>query len=257
MKGYDDMELKRLISDGDKVQVYEYEGNAVKVFKDPNEPKSVILYEALTHTRVEETGYPRIPSLEGMTKVDGKWAVMYKFIKGKTLAELMQEEPAKLDEYLALMADLHIEINSQRSAKLSRLKDYLKRSIDSLDVIDDVKKYELLTKLEAMPKHVKMCHGDFTPENIIVNDEGIFVVDWLKAKQGNASADVAKTYLRFCLSHRTEYAEKYLKLYCSKTGTDVRYVYEWLPIVAAAQLKFKRPEERELLLTWIDIADYN
>ena len=28
------------------------------------------------------------------------------------------------------------------------------------------------------------------------------------------------------------------------------------PIVAAAQLKFKRPEERELLLTWIDIADY-
>ncbi|MBE6889484.1 MAG: aminoglycoside phosphotransferase [Ruminococcaceae bacterium] len=251
------MELKKLISDGDKVQVYECDGNAVKVFKDPHEPKSVILYEALTHTRVEETGYPRIPTLQEVRNIDGKWAVSYQFIKGKTLADLLRDEPEKADEHLSLMADLQIEINSCRSAKLSRLKDYLKRSIDTLDVIDDVKKYELLTKLEAMPKHVKLCHGDFTPENIIVSDDGVYVVDWLKAKQGNASADIAKTYLRFCLSHRTEYAEKYLKLYCSKTGTSVKYVHDWLPIIAAAQLKFKRPEERELLLTWIDVADYN
>ncbi len=251
------MDHKRLISDGDKVQVYEINGNAVKVFKDPHEPKSVVLYEALTHTRVEETGYARIPSLEEVTKVDGKWAVAYKFIKGKTLAELMKENPEKVDEYLSMMVDLQIEINSYRSAKVSRLKDYIKRSIEGLDVIDDVKKYELLTHLESMPKHVKLCHGDFTPDNIIISDDGAYVVDWLKAKQGNASADIAKTYLRFCLSHRTEYAEKYLKLYCAKTGTAVKYVQDWLPLVAAAQLKFRRPEERELLLTWIDIADYN
>lgn len=251
------MEHKRLISDGDKVQVYEIDGNAVKVFKDPHEPKSVVLYEALTHTRVEETGYARIPSLEEIKKVDGKWAVAYKFIKGKTLAELMKENPEKVDEYLSMMVDLQIEINSYRSAKVSRLKDYIKRSIEGLDVIDDVKKYELLTHLESMPKHVKLCHGDFTPDNIIISEDGAYVVDWLKAKQGNASADIAKTYLRFCLSHRTEYAEKYLKLYCAKTGTAVKYVQDWLPLVAAAQLKFRRPEERELLLTWIDIADYN
>lgn len=251
------MEHKRLISDGDKVQVYEIDGNAVKVFKDPHEPKSVVLYEALTHTRVEETGYARIPSLEEIKKVDGKWAVAYKFIKGKTLAELMKENPEKVDEYLSMMVDLQIEINSYRSAKVSRLKDYIKRSIEGLDVIDDVKKYELLTHLESMPKHVKLCHGDFTPDNIIISEDGAYVVDWLKAKQGNASADIAKTYLRFCLSHRTEYAEKYLKLYCAKTGTAVKYVQDWLPLVAAAQLKFRRPEERELLLTWIDIVDYN
>ena len=251
------MELKKLISDGGKVQVYEQDGLAVKIFKDIHEPKSVVLYEALTHTRVEETGYSRIPPLEEVRKIDGRWAVVYKFIKGKNLAELMRENPDKADEYLSLMVDLQIEINACRSAKISKLKDYLKRSIEGLDMIDDVKKYELLTRLEAMPKHVKLCHGEFTPENIIVNDDGIFVVDWLKAKQGNASADIAKTYLSFCLSHRTEYAEKYLKLYCSKTGTAVKYVQDWLPIVAAAQLKFKRPEERELLLTWIDIADYS
>ena len=250
------MELKNLISDGEKVQVFEHDGKAVKVFKDPREPKSVVLYEALTHTRVEETGLAIVPELEEITKIDGKWAISYRFIKGKTMAQLINEHPDKVDEYLAQMVDLHIEINSQRSAKISRLKDYLKRSIEGLDMIDDVKRYELLTRLETMPKHVKLCHGDFTPDNIIINSDGAFVVDWLKAKQGNASADVAKTYLRFCLSHQTEYAEKYLKLYCRKTGTNMKYIHDWLPIVAAAQLKFRRPEERELLLTWIDVADY-
>ena len=46
------MKLKNMISDGEKVQVFEADGKAVKVFKDQNEPKSVVLYDALTHSRV-------------------------------------------------------------------------------------------------------------------------------------------------------------------------------------------------------------
>lgn len=252
----DRMELKKLISESDKVQVFESEGKCVKVFKDPNEPKSVLLYEALTHTRVEETGFARIPPFEEIINIDGRRALIYQYIPGKTLEQLMKEKPAKVDEYLNIMVDLQIEINSLRSAKISRLKDYLKRSIEGLDMIDDVKKYELLNRLESMPRHIKLCHGDFSPDNIIVNDKGTFVVDWLKAKQGNASADVAKTYLNFCFKHHTEWAEKYLRLYCDKTGTAAQYIHGWLPIIAAAQLKFRRPEQRELLLTWIDIADF-
>lgn len=250
------MELKKLIAESEKVRVYESDGKCVKVFKDPAEPKSVVLYEALTHTRVEETGFARIPPFEEIIKVDGCWAIIYQHISGKTVDELMKENPSKKDYYLEKMADLQIEINSLHSTKLSRQSDYLKRSIEGLEMIDDVKKYELLTRLSSMPKHSKLCHGDFSPDNIIVSDDVVFIVDWLKAKQGNASADVAKTYLNFCLKHRTESAEKYLRIYCNKTGTSVKYVHDWLPIVAAAQLKFKRPEERELLLTWIDVADY-
>ncbi len=250
------MELKNMLSDGEKVQVFVDGDKCIKVFKDKNEPKSVIFYEALTHTRVEETGCTFIPPLEEITKIDGKWAMVFKYIKGKTMKEIMEENPSAADRCLSEMVELQIEINSLRSTKISRMTDYLKRSIEHLDMIDDVKKYELVTKLESMPKHVKLCHGDFSPENIIINGDGAFVVDWLRAKQGNASADVAKTYLNFCLNHHTEYAEKYLKQYCAKSGTAIKYVHDWLPIVAAAQLKFKRPEERELLLTWIDMTDY-
>lgn len=255
MKGKSDMKLKNLISDGEKVQVFERDGKCVKVFKDPKEPKSVVLYEAITHARVEETGYGKIPAFEEIVKTDGKYAIIYQYAEGETLELLMREDPAKCDEYLRKMVDIQLEINSLSSAKLSRLKDYLNRSIDGLDMIDDVKKYELLTHLNKMPLHSKLCHGDLSPDNIIVGNGGTFVVDWLKAKQGNASADVAKTYLNLCLNHHTEWAEKYLKLYCAKSETDANYIREWLPIVAAAQLKFKKPEERELLLTFIGMTD--
>ena len=46
------------------------------------------------------------------------------------------------------------------------------------------------------------------------------------------------------------------KFVCEKTGTEKRYVQGWLPIVAAAQLAYKRPEEKDLLESWINVFEY-
>ena len=72
---------------------------------------------------------------------------------------------------------------------------------------------------------------------------------------GNASADVARTYLLLSLKD-SKLADLYMDLFCEKTGTDKRYVQGWLPIVAAAQLVKKRPEEKELLEKWINVFPY-
>lgn len=251
------MELKNLISDGEKVQIYESDGKCIKVFKDENEPKSVVMYEALAHARVEETGLARIPALQSVEQINGKWCMIYDFVEGRTLDELIRENPAMKLDFLGRMADLHLEVNSLSCVKMSSQLDYFKRSVQGLDMIDDVKKHELLTLLGKLPTQKKLCHGEFTTDNIIVGDNGeMYVVDWLRAKQGTPAADVAKTYLDFCLRHRTESAEQYLKIYCKKAGIEPNAVYDWLPIVAASQLKFRLPAERELLLTWIDVVDY-
>ncbi len=251
------MELKKLISDGEKVQVYESDGKCIKVFKDVSEPKSVVMYEALAHARVEETGFARIPPLLSVEQINGKWCIVCEFVPGRNLDELIRENPRMKPDFLGKMADLHIEVNLLPCVKMSSQRDYFRRSIQALDMVDDVKKHELLQRLDKLPAQRKLCHGEFIPENIIVGDNGeMYIVDWLKAKQGNPLADVAKTYLCFCLRHRTESAEQYIRLYCNRAGEDVNTVYDWLPIVAASQLKFRRPEERELLLTWIDMVDY-
>lgn len=107
-----------------------------------------------------------------------------------------------------------------------------------------------------MPKHDKLCHGDFNPSNIIVGTNGeMTVVDWAHATQGNASADAAMTYLMFALKDQ-KMADLYMKLFCIKSDTARQYVQNWLPIVAAAQLTKNNELEKDFLMKWIDVVDF-
>ena len=248
------MKLEKIIAVRTHKTVYRDGDLAVKVF-DEDFSKSDILNEALNQARVEETGL-HIPAVIEVSKVDGKWAIISEFIPGKTLDRLMQENPEKLDEYLNLFVDLQMEVHSKRSPLLGKLKDKMNRKISESNV-DATTRYELHTRLEGMPKHTKVCHGDFNPSNIIITPEGVpYILDWSHATQGNASADVARTYLLFRLAGNEVLAEKYMKLFCQKSDTARQYVDKWLPIVAASQSVKGKPEEREFLLSWVDVVDY-
>jgi thiamine kinase-like enzyme len=189
-------------------------------------------------------------------KIDGKWTIRSEYIEGKTLQRLMDEEPSKFDEYLNLFVDIQLEVFSHQSPLLNKLKDKMKRKI-SESALDATVRYELHTRLDAMPTHKKICHGDFNPSNIIIKPDGShFILDWSHVTQGNASADVARTYLLFYLAGNIDGAEKYLRLFCKKSDTAKQYVQQWMPIVAASQSVKGKPEEREFLLRWVNVADY-
>ena len=124
------------------------------------------------------------------------------------------------------------------------------------ETLDATQRYELLVRLESMPKHTKVCHGDFNPSNVIVGEDGkLTVVDWAHVTQGNASADAALTYLQFALKNRVA-AEMYLTMFCKKSDTAKQYVQQWFPIVAAAQLEKNNELEKDFLMKWIDVMDY-
>lgn len=249
------MKTDKVIAVRNTKTVYRDGDKAIKVF-DEHYSKADILNEALNQARVEETGLA-IPGLLEVTKVNGKWAIVMDYIKGKTLAQLMAENPDKLDEYLDLFVSLQMEIHSKRAPLLNKLKDKMNRKISQADLTATIR-YDLHTRLEGMPKHNKVCHGDFNPSNVIISDEDgkPYVIDWSHATQGNASADVARTYLLFWLAGDISTAEKYLDLFCLKSDTAKQYVQKWIPIVAASQLVKGKKEEREFLLHWVDVVDY-
>lgn len=248
------MKLDKVIAVRTSKTVYKDGDCAIKVF-DADYKKSDILNEALNQARVEETGLP-IPKLLEVGVVDGKWAIVSEFIKGKTLARLMDENPDKIDEYMNLFVDIQLDIHSRKAPLLNKLKDKMNRKISETD-LDATTRYELHTRLEGMPKHNKVCHGDFRPSNVIVGEDGVnYIIDWAHATQGNASADAARTYLVFYLKGEEELAEKYLDLFCQKSDTAKQYVQKWLPIVAASQSVKRNPEEKELLMKWLNVVDY-
>jgi RIO-like serine/threonine protein kinase len=234
--------------------IYRDNDKAVKVF-DTEYSKADVLNEALNQARIEETGL-NIPKLLGVNMIDGKWAIVNEYIEGKTLAQLMDENPEKKDEYIELLVDLQMEVHSKKSQLLTKLKDKMNRKI-SISTLDATTRYELHTRLEGMPKHNKVCHGDFNPSNIIITEDGTaYILDWSHATQGNASADVARTYLIFCLNGDEAGAEKYLNIFCKKSDTAKQYIQKWMPIVAASQSVKENEEEREFLLKWTDVVDY-
>ena len=231
------------------------EGNTlVKVF-DESYAKPDILNEALNQARVENIGI-NVPKVLEVKMIDGKWAIVSEFIEGKTLAQLMQENPAKKDEYLEMFVDLQMQVHAAKCPMLNKLKDKMNRKISETN-LDATTRYELHTRLESMPKHTKLCHGDFNPSNIIVTDNGTpYILDWSHATQGNASADVARTYLLFCLDGKEELADKYLDLFCKKSDTAKQYVQKWMPVVAASQSVKGKPEEKEFLDRWVNVVEY-
>lgn len=236
---------KTLYRDGDKL---------IKEFDDTFS-KAEVLNEALNTARVEETGL-KIPKLLDVRKTDTGWAITREYIEGKTLSELMKENPDKFDEYLEKFVDLQLEIHSKTAPHLNKIKDKMHAKISASDY-EATLRYDLHNRLEGMKKHKKVLHGDYCPANIIVTENGdYYIIDWAHATQGNASADAARTYLIFNLQNRKDVAEKYLDLFCKKADIPKQLVQQWMPIVACSQSTKHVPGEKELLDSWVNVFDF-
>lgn len=244
----------RIIAVRTRKTIYRDGETVVKVF-DEDFAKYDVLNEALNQARVEDIGI-NVPKVLEVKMVEGKWAIVSEFIQGKTLAQLMNDNPDKKDDYLEMFVDLQMKVHNSTCPLLTKLKDKMNRKI-SISGLDATTRYDLHTRLEGMPKHNKVCHGDFNPSNIIIAEDGTpYILDWSHATQGNASADAARTYLLFWLNGDIEGAKRYLELFCKKSNTAKQYVQKWMPIVAASQSVKGNEAERELLLSWVDVVDY-
>ncbi len=236
---------KKVYRDGDRL---------IKSF-DETYSKAGILNEALNQARVEETSL-NIPKILEISVIEGKWSLTWEFIEGETLETLMKRNPEKEDEYLEFFVDLQIRMSKEKVPLLGHLRDKMHAKISASSYPASVR-YELHVRLDSLPRHKKLCHGDFQPSNIILTKDGTpYIIDWAHATQGNGSADAARTYLLFYLHGKPELAEKYLRLFCLKTDTAIQYVQRVLPIVAASQSVKNKPEEAEFLSKWVNVCDW-
>lgn len=246
------MVFDRVIAVRNQKTIYRDGDRCVKVF-NAGYSKADVLNEALNQVRMEETEL-HVPQILEVTSIEGKWAIVSEYIKGKTLLQLMQEEPK--DEYLDLLVDLQISVHLQKCPLLRSLKDRFGQKIADAD-LDATTRYNLLSRLEGMERKTQVCHGDFNPSNIILTRDGTpYILDWPHVTQGNAAADAARTYLMACLNRGKEEAEKYLELFCKKTQKDRQEIQNWIPIVAAAYSVKAHEQERNFLKQWIDAAAF-
>lgn len=249
------MKTDRILATRTHKIIYKVGDTAVKVF-DKKYPKADVLNEALNQARVEETGL-LIPKILGVNVTeDGNWSITSEYAEGKTLQQIMEEDPENIEKYMRDFVALQLDVHSKKAPALTKLKDKWDGKIIDLTAISATIRYELRTRLSSMPKHTKVLHGDFNPTNIVVDRNGkYYILDWSHATQGNASADAATTYLLFALQDPRK-ADLYMEIFCEMSDTAKQYVQRWLPISAASRLGKGIPAEKELLESWLDVVEY-
>ena len=126
------MNLDRVIAVRNNKTIYRDGDRCIKVF-NKEYSKADVLNEALNQARIEETGL-NIPKVLEVTMIDGKWAIISEFIKGKTLAQLIAEDSDNKEKYINILVDLQMLVHSKTCALLNKLKDKMNRKISQTDL---------------------------------------------------------------------------------------------------------------------------
>jgi tRNA A-37 threonylcarbamoyl transferase component Bud32 len=250
-------QLGELLLERHNKKIYRKDGAITKVFDHKAYPASNVFREAMIQAYAKELGF-LVPEVYDVFPVGDDWAIQSQEIKGKTLAEMIAKDPTNKKKYIQKLVEIQTNLlaHTTDSLMLPKLKDKLNKYITDSG-LDATTRYDLHVRLEKMPNHSKLCHGDLTPHNIIFEGDKAYILDWAHATRGNSSADAAMTYLLFTLDGDQKGADQYLKAFCKKTDIAPEYVQEWISVVSATKLCTTGDEkQRALLLRNINVVEY-
>lgn len=179
----------QLIGKGNTAEVFEYgNGQICKLFWE-GYPQQAIRREYTNAKMMEQLGIA-VPRCYGIVQQDQREGIVYEAIDGKTLLEHFFETGDA--NFLAdTLVKLHKQLLNYHTQEVLSYKDFLYRLMGQGEDEDG----DLLQKIRVLPEGDHLCHGDFHPQNIMIDAEGkIFVIDLMNVCHGPWQYDVARTY---------------------------------------------------------------
>jgi aminoglycoside phosphotransferase (APT) family kinase protein len=206
------------------------------------------------------------PGTHGVIEVDGRRGIIYDRAPGTTMLGQLSAKPWRIFAFGHMLAELHASVHQCRADRLPSLHKQFECLIARAELPAD-QRDAALSRLRALPEGNAVCHGDFHPDNVLVNGDSATIIDWTTACTGNPVADFARTLLILqlgaplsgvslwtrmtihagrALFSRT-YGNRYRKI-CSVSPREVR---EWMLPVAVARLGHDVTAERDQLVAYI------
>lgn len=221
------------------------DGRVLKLFY-AGYPKDSVEKELRNAGMVDALGIPA-PRCYGRAEVDGRVGIVYERAAGESLLAYLlrtgdEEGCARIMARLQrqmLACELPQEAVDKREA--------LRKALEENARLPEKDRTEALERLRGLPDGNALCHGDFHPDNVMVDGEKAMVIDWMNLNRGDPIGDVAMTwYLLACsplppdvqemqgfAQMRGRLADEYLK----EMGVEKARIEDWLPVIRASRFE--------------------
>ncbi len=198
---------------------------------------------------------------------DGREGLVFRRINGETLGPKYYSHIFELGRKTQDLISLHrsIQIPVDKDSGLPSVKERIIGTVKALTALADSEKEKIIRLTEQLPEGSILCHGDFHPDNVMIENGKHLVVDWMTAGTGPAVADAVRTYVLwrfvtlpdkfpsaakpFIRFFTKLLAGKYLKDYLRISGIRRTEADPWILPMAAARLLegFSGIQERRLV----------
>jgi thiamine kinase len=234
-------------------------GWVLKLFREGAD-SAVVEHEHGIAQALAKVGAPA-PKVGEIVSIGSRYGIEYERVEGISLLQAVRTDPSKLSYFADLMADVQLQINSiENVVGIPAQHTTIEQFLSATNGLDSETKRHILARLRVLARGSSLCHGDFHPENILLEGNKATVLDWTVASLGDATGDVARTgvllngYLETMRDRRAEataihqFIQRYLFRYQRSGRVSAAGYRDWIPIVAAARLSEGIEEQREWLM---------
>jgi uncharacterized protein (TIGR02172 family) len=259
------MTLGARLAEGRMAEVFEYgDGRVLKLFR-AEASQWDIEHEVHNTRTVYDAGFD-VPRVYDVIEVDNRPGMVFERIDGSSMLALLMQEPARIEEFARIFAEVHARMHTYEGAGLRSQRQKIVHRINNSSLLPQVDRHELIRRIAALDDGTVVCHGDFHPDNVLISASGPRVIDWLDATSGSLLVDIARSVLILdCAIHDSrqfiagmsnrdalgQFRDTYLARYVEVSTINLDALPLWLPPLAAVRLGEGIAEEHNYLLSLV------
>ncbi len=186
------------IGKGRTAEVYDYKDNKVlKLFYSTFSDKDIECEYLITKNISDTTSIA--PKVYDVINVNNRMGIVYEKINGIMLSVYLARNLKNTLKIVRKFTQTQKIINNINFEKFPNHTNKLEQKIMSSSLLCNSEKEKILKYLKIINKN-EICHGDYHPENIFVDQNYNFrVIDWANMYVSNKFIDIARTYYLFKL----------------------------------------------------------
>lgn len=186
-----------VIGAGGNGTVYRMDADTiVKVYNENNSPER-IKAERETSRKAFIKGIPTAISYD-FVKADGYYGIVYEMINAKTLAQIIENEPDKLEYYAKECAKLLKQLHTTEfePGELPDAKECCRYWVKGFGpYLNEEEKKKVLGVIDKIPVRNTFIHGDFHISNILLQDGELILIDTGDSALGHPIVDLSSMAL--------------------------------------------------------------